>query len=271
MSNAKEYYDKHSGEYAKKWEAMDKEFSQSNYFRQKIMEAVLSMADLRKEDKVVEIGCGSGLVLREALKKVRPVFGTDISAGMLQRVRDSVLSGEKTMILNDFSGISRQSGEADAYLMINDLLNLNLPADYFDKILSVEVLRYVDDPDKAFANIAAIMKKSSLFVFTVTNFWSAGLFPLKYSARKLLGLVNSEKELLQYFATKKTVCQKLKKAGLVVKKFERLGLLFANPLTKRLIKGELAAKKFEKRDRLLAKIPIIKNFFDTFVVAAQKF
>ena len=267
MNNAEQYYNKHSEEYAKKWELIDKEFNQAHYFRQKIMDAVLGMTNLRAGDKLVEIGCGSGLVLREALKKTRPVFGTDISVGMLNRVRDSVLRDKKTLILDSFS--NPPTNEADALLMVNDLVNLNLPKNYFDKILSVEVLRYVENLDKALVNVAGVMKKDSVFVFTITNKWSLTFFPVKYLLRKLFGLINKEKELLQYFVTEKSLKGELKKAGLEVISLQRLGLFFTNPLTKKIIKSESIAEKVWRSDQKLAKMPIIRNLFDTFVVAVR--
>ena len=269
MNNAEQYYNRHSREYAEKWKTMKDTFTPSYYFRQYIMQAVLAAACLEKTDKVVEIGCGTGLVLREALKIVRPVFGTDISPEMLERVRDSVLSEKKIIIVNDFIAAGAHP-ETDVFLMVNNLLELNLPKNYFDKIISVEVLRYVENLDAALTNVARAMKSRSLFVFTITNFWSASFFPLKYSLRKIFGFLKPEKELLQYFTTKSTLFRKLKKTGFSVEKIERIGFLSVNPLTKKLIKNETMARVISRLDRVLSHIPLINAFFDTLLVTAKK-
>ena len=87
-------------------------------------------------DTIVEIGCGTGLVLKELLKITKPIYGTDISTQMLERVRDSLLKDRNVSIVNNFTEVLNNR-ESDVFLMQNDLLELNLPKNYFDKIISM--------------------------------------------------------------------------------------------------------------------------------------
>ncbi len=272
MGNAKEHYDKTSREYVQKWQDMDRQssFNTSFYFRKKIMEAVLEIARVEKNDRVIELGCGTGLVLRELLNKIKRVFGTDISPEMLKRVQDSTLKDKKVVIAENFLDADTRHRDTEVLLMPNGVSRLDLPKNYFDKILSVEVLRYVDDLENALCNIAAVMKADSRFVFTITNFWSSSLFPIKFSIRKILGLVNPRKELLQYFVTEKSIRRHLKTAGLEIVEFRKMGLLFANPLLKKFIKNQTRAEKIYKLDRKLSNKPILGKFADTFVIAVKK-
>lgn len=269
MNNAKEYYNKSSQDYVSKWDLSPSGLSKpANLYRQTLIGALLEAADIKKGDKVIEIGCGTGLVLRELLKKTSPVFGVDISLQMLERVRDSVLKNRRIAILSDLSRIEGQIG--DAFLAVDDFLNLHLPEKYFDKILSLEVLRYIDDLGRAFINTRKIMKEDTIFVFTMTNLWSLSFFPLKYSLRKLVGLVDEKNEVLQYFVTERMVRRKLEKSGLKIIRFEKLNLLNANPLIVRLVKSRKWAERIILLERWLSKMQLINKFCDTFLVTVKR-
>ena len=269
MSNAKEYYNKFSQDYINKWGLLGSDLNKpANLYRKVLIDVFLEAADIKNGDKVIEIGCGTGLVLREILKKTSPVFGIDISIEMLKRTRDSVLKDQRVIILDDFSHTGSQV--ADVFLAADDFLNLHLPEGYFDKILSLEVLRYVDDLDRAFVNIRKIMKEDAIFVFTLTNLWSLSFFPLKYSLRKRLGLLDEKSELLQYFVTEKIVRKKIKEKELKIIRFEKLNLFSASPLIARIVKNRKWAEKIILIDKQLSKIPIINKFYDTFLVAVGK-
>jgi len=268
MNNAKEYYNKSSQDYVNKWDLSLSGLNKpTNLYRQALIEALLETADIKKDDKVVEIGCGTGLVLREALKRTAPVFGVDVSIEMLNRTRDIVLKDRQVAILDDFSQMGGQT--ADVFLAVDDFLNLHLPERSFDKILSLEVLRYIDDLDKAFINIRKIMREDTVFIFTLTNLWSLSLFPLKYSLRKFFGRLDEKNELLQYFVTEKSVRRKLKESGLKIIRFEKLNLLSANPLVAKIVKNKKWAEKIISMDKRFSKISIINKLYDTFLVAVK--
>lgn len=246
MNNAKEYYNRTSRDYVEKWKKIDTEpDSPANSFRRELIRTLIEMAGIKPGDKVIEIGCGTGLVLKELLNYVKPVYGVDVSMEMLRRVQDSVLKDREVIIVKDFQEIEENQPRPEVILLEGDILDLNLPHGYFDKILSLEVFRYIKETSRALSNVAVIMKPESIFVFTVTNLWSADLFPFKFSVRRLLGLVNSKKEIFQYFTTERRIRKTIKEAGLEVTEFRRI-------------------------DKKLENSPILKSFFDTFVIAVKK-
>lgn len=269
MNNAEEYYNSHSTGYVDKWDLSEIGLKKpANHYRLEIINIMIAMAGLKKGDRVVEIGCGTGLVLREMSKVTTPLCATDISLSMLERVKDSLLKDKKVSIVDNFTQtLSDQS--AEVFLMQNNLLSLNLPTNYFDKIMSMEVLRYVDNVPKALENVKEIMKPESIFVFTITNLFSLSFFPIKYSLRKMLGLVNQEKELLQYFVTEREIKRYLKEAGLKIVSFKKLNLLTFNPLVERLVGTDSKARKVVELDSFLSKVPIVNKFFDTFILAVK--
>jgi SAM-dependent methyltransferase len=270
MSNAKDYYNLNSQGYVQKWDQLfGNSDSPKDYFRRQLIDLVLGMSHIRKNSKVVEVGCGTGLVLKEVLKHTDRVFGIDIAEAMLRRVADSTLRDKKVAIVNDFSDADAY-GAAEIVLMEGDFRALNLPRGYFDRIISVEVLRYVDDIEKCFDYCRSIMKSDSIFIFTITNLWSASLFPVKYTVRKLAGLIDDQKELKQYFVTERRLREKLRKTGLELVDSKRFGLLALNPLLRRLIQTKSAAVKIHDLDTKMANLRGVRNLFDTLIVAVKK-
>lgn len=246
MSNAKEYYNRTSRNYVEKWRKIYSDPNNpSSHFRLKLIRSLIEMAGIRPGEKVIEIGCGTGLVLKELLNYVKPVYGIDISVEMLRRVQDSILRDRKVVIVKDFKEIKESQLGPEAILLEGDILDLNLPRGYFDKILSLEVFRYIKDTRRALSNIAEIMKPESTFVFTVTNQWSVNLFPIRFLIRKWLGLVDPNKEIFQYFTTEGLIKKAIKEAGLEVIEFRKI-------------------------DKRLRNIPVLRFFFDTFVIAVKK-
>ncbi len=270
MNNAKEYYNVHSVGYVDKWDLSEQGLKKpANYYRLQIIESLLGLAEITPGERIVEVGCGTGLVLAEAVKITKPIFGTDISQSMIERVKDSLLKDKKVVIVKDFSLLPPEPN-VDVYLMQNDFLNLNVPKNYFDKILSMEVIRYIDDLPTCFKNVRNVMKDDSLFVFTGTNPYSLSLFPLKYTIRKWFNKIDKQKELLQYFTSERKIKKLLRDAGLEIVTFKKMNLFSFNPFVESVVKTSEKAEKVEKWNKRFAKVPLINHFFDTFVIAVRK-
>lgn len=269
MNNAKEYYNQTSHDYVQKWEALEqKPNNPSHYYRKALIEDVLRMGNIKRGERVIEIGSGTGLILREVCQRTDWVFGTDVSLEMLKRSAESVLKGYTVKIVDDFSIIDKYAPN-EIWLTVNDFLDLKLPKNYFDKIFSIEVLRYIDKINVCFRNLKSIIKKESLFVFTVTNFWSFSFFPIKFFLRRKMGLVGKD-ELQQYFITEGIIRKMLKNAGYEIAGFTRFGFLTANPLVRKFIKGPRIFDFLAKIDKYLANLPIFRNFFDTFIISIRE-
>lgn len=266
MSNAREYYDRTSREYLEKWRRPGEEENGTLYLRRRLIESLVDLADVREGERLVEIGSGTGLVLRAALQRTRPVYGTDISVEMLKRARDDVLSEHDVSIVDRFEPTMPP---ADVYLMVNDFRELDLPRGFFDVILSLEVLRYVDDVDRALRAVRTIAGPQTRFVFSVTNLFSSSLFPAKFSVRNLLGRVDPDRELLQYFETESSIRRKVRDAGFRVTAFKRDGLPLLRKIALRPDSSGGEARKVERRERSLAEVPLLRGLYDTFLVAVR--
>ena len=108
---------------------------------------VVGLLSPRESDRILEIGCGTGNVLREM--KVGRVVGVDISVGVLRRAREK-LGGRGRLI----------SGDAEA---------LPFPDQSFDKILCTEVLEHVLNPGAVISEIRRLMKSAGMAVVSVPN------------------------------------------------------------------------------------------------------
>jgi hypothetical protein len=188
---------------------------------------------------------------------------------MLRRAQEQ-LSADHSVALVDMLPDDPWAGKADVYLMQDDVMDSSLPAGGFDAILAMEVFRYVRDLETAFRNVAALMGERTVFAFTATNRWSAGLFPFKYELRRRLGRVDPDRELLQYFVTEASLRRTLERAGLRAVEVRKLHCAAFNPLARRLVSSRAGAERVVALDRRLEHVPLVNRCFDTLLVAATR-
>jgi ubiquinone/menaquinone biosynthesis C-methylase UbiE len=270
VNNAKEFYNLNSRGYVQKWDRLFVDADEPrHYLRRQFFAAVLEMSEIRAGSAVLEIGCGTGLVLKEILRYTQPVFGMDISEAMLRRVADSTLPDRKVVVVDDLARADAPPG-AEVILAQGDFSSLRLPEKSFDRVIAVEVLRYIEDIDRCLAQCRAIMTEDARFVFTVTNPRSFSCFPVKYNLRKKFGLTDASRELLQYFVSEEELKTKIDKAGFHIVGFKRSGFLTMNPLARRFIRTNAAAAKVLAIDGALSRRFPFRRYFDTFIVAVKK-
>ena len=101
---------------------------------------------IEKEDKVLEIGCGSGNLLKYLNSK--NIHGLDISPKMIEFCKKTILYG------------SFVSGDAES---------LPYESNSFDKVIISEVLYYLPDIEKALKEANRILKKDGLLLITSLN------------------------------------------------------------------------------------------------------
>ena len=114
-------------------------------------------------ERILEVGCGAGLCLREIAVAVGPAgraVGIDISS-------DQIRAAE-----------THCEGLANVEVRLGDLLALADPDGHFDATVSVQVLEYVADVDAALAEVARVTRVGGRFVNVATNwgsvYWSGG-------------------------------------------------------------------------------------------------
>src|SRR5215207_5193269 len=126
-----------SDEAARKLEAI---YSSADVVAQR--RAMLDRLSLRPGESVIDIGCGPGFLCGDmavAVAETGTVVGVDISEDLIAFARAR----------NACSWLTYQHGDARA---------LNVPDASFDVAASAQVLEYLDDPDRAIAEMFRVLK-----------------------------------------------------------------------------------------------------------------
>ena len=103
--------------------------------------------------KLIEFGCGTGRVLIPLLKAGYQIDGLDISAGMLEVLKNSLIKKKLS-----------------AKVFRKDLLKFKLKSEYDGAILSQRTINFIPDADdqlKALLNISAVLKKGAKLVINL--------------------------------------------------------------------------------------------------------
>jgi SAM-dependent methyltransferase len=108
---------------------------------------------IESADRVLDVGCGTGLTTREAGRAavLGSVLGVDISASMLERARR----------LTAADGLHNVSYE------LGDIQDHPLAAEQFDVVISRFGTMFFDEPHTAFRNIARAMRPRARLVMLV--------------------------------------------------------------------------------------------------------
>ena len=109
--------------------------------------------------RVLEAGCGTGLILERIDRVAKEAVGVDLSAGMLRHAHER--------------GLNVVQGSITA---------LPFADESFDTVCSFKVLAHVPDIERAFAELARVTRPGGHLVLELYNRWS-----LRYLARLAAG------------------------------------------------------------------------------------
>ncbi len=112
--------------------------------------ARLELLNQGKPGRVLDVGCGRGLLLEQLRKRGWEVQGTELSEQSAAYPRDVL-------------GIPVQIG---------DLADQHFPSDHFDAVVLWHVLEHVPDPAVVLAEVARILRPGGIFLLAVPNFGS---------------------------------------------------------------------------------------------------
>jgi ubiquinone/menaquinone biosynthesis C-methylase UbiE len=112
-----------------------------------------------RDARVLEVGCGTGLVLSKVMNVAGHAVGVDLSRGMIEKARAR--------------GLSVVRGSATALPFANDA---------FDVVYSFKVLAHVPNIAMALTEIARVTRPGGIMLLEFYNPWS-----LRYLARRMAG------------------------------------------------------------------------------------
>lgn len=137
-----------------------------------------SIVFLKKEDRVFEIGCGTGNATLPISKYVKEITATDISEDMIQKAREKA---EKRSIDN----ITFCKGE---------LTRMKIEPESYDVVVAYNVLLYMKNREEVIEKIYEILKPGGIFLSatdclgrnlskdSVKKFWKSKLHRMPYVA-----------------------------------------------------------------------------------------
>ncbi|NUU23922.1 MAG: methyltransferase domain-containing protein [Streptomycetaceae bacterium] len=113
---------------------------------------LLEAADIGRDDRVLDIGCGTGLLTRLAARRAARgrAFGLDLSAPMLARARAAAAE-------QGVANVAFEQGDAQVH---------PFPAAGFDVAVSRAGVMFFADPVAAFANIRGALRPGGRLAFT---------------------------------------------------------------------------------------------------------
>lgn len=131
------------------------------------IKTVLNLANFSKEDYVLDVGCGSGIYLKEIEDKIRFSIGLDNSKGMIAHAKK--MCKKSRFVLGDAEKFSLKWK--------------------FDKILCLGVLEFCENPKRALQNCSKHLRKRGKLILLYPKANLLGYF------YKLYHLVVSKKKI----------------------------------------------------------------------------
>lgn len=121
------------------WNADD--YSQKASFVSNLAFSLVDILDVKKDEKILDLGCGEGTLAIKMQNQGANVVGIDLSEEMVLKAKEK---GIETYIMS--------------------VIDLKFEDESFDKVFSNAVLHWVKDLDKSAKEIARVLKKDGKFV-----------------------------------------------------------------------------------------------------------
>lgn len=138
----------------------------------------------RKNNRLLDVGCGRGWFLQEALKRGWKAYGTEYSSAAVDLCRNN--------------GIEMKQGPLKA----SDFAGLE-----FDVITSFEVIEHINNPKEELSEMYQLLRKGGMFYCTTPNFNSL----LRYYLKENYNIIEYPEHLCYY--TGKTLNKVVNQAG----------------------------------------------------------
>jgi demethylmenaquinone methyltransferase / 2-methoxy-6-polyprenyl-1,4-benzoquinol methylase len=137
---------------------------------------VLSLATGRKKyERVLDLGCGPGTISNDLLEISDEVWGIDLSEDMIRIATDRFRNTEY---------------EHRIHFVAGDAEKLDFPDKYFDAVISLGVLRYLDSLEKGLKEINRVLKPGGVLIGTFYHRYSLYCLSMLFLYRPLLPLIS---------------------------------------------------------------------------------
>ena len=163
------------------WDRRSREFDKQvlNVYKNAYKKTVKrSLAFLDRENRVLEIGCGTGIVTTQLADYVKEITALDISEEMLQKAEEK----------------AKNLGKDNIQFHCSNLLDMDFPKEAFDVVTAYNVLLYMENQDEVLERIYKLLKPGGIFISatdclgrnlsrdSVRKFWKSKLHLMPYVA-----------------------------------------------------------------------------------------
>jgi len=116
----------------------------------KIKTAVIPLLDLKDDDTILDVACGTGIfieTLKEKYKNIK-ITGIDFAQNMIDKA---------------------MSKFPDTNFIVTDVVSLPFENNTFNKVMCLNAFPHFEDKNKAVKEISRVLKKNGLFILAHTN------------------------------------------------------------------------------------------------------
>lgn len=134
-----------------KWE---KNYIDKKSFQLRMNNVLHLIRKISKIEKILDIGCGTGDICSTLAKKyVKPLIGLDVAQEMVEWCRKKY----------DIPGLSFSAGT---------ILSLPFPDNSFTTVLSISVIEWIEDYEKAIREVARVLAPGGTWIVSIPNWQS---------------------------------------------------------------------------------------------------
>ena len=185
------------GDYYK--EVMEKGHPTRRFIYEVRENLAFNLIEVKKGEKILDIGFGSGIILKMLVKKECDTYGIDISSEAVEYIKKT---------------------NKKAKVKVCDAEKPDFPDNSFDKVICSEVIEHLEKPENLLKEVYRILKPKGTFIISTPNYLSHyGILEWLYDKTKMhemeVELGKQHISRFNYFSLKKA----MKKQGFKIKKY----------------------------------------------------